>query len=263
LNSCLYRCRVVHNRFVPKPHKFSYRVYMFYLDLDELDAMTRQVKMVSRNRFNIFGFYDQDHIKYQRWDGQDTKSKLMAYLRTNGIDLEGGRVYLLTYLRTLGYVFNPVSFYFCYDKTGEQQYAIAEVGNTYGEMKLFLLSDIKDGQAYKNEVKNFYVSPFIDLDASFNFKLNFPGERLSLFIDDYKEGQRIIATSLVGERQPLNDSRLLKNFLYFPLITIKVIGMIHWQAFLLWLKGLNYHPKGTNMHLQKGIANQQTKKVGI
>lgn len=260
LNSCLYRCRVDHHRFMPKQHKFNYKVYMFYLDLDELDLVAEQTKMISRNRFNVFGFYDSDHIKNIEWRGIDTKTKVITYLKEKGIDLSGGKIFLLTYLRTLGYVFNPVSFYFCYDGLGRQQCVVAEVGNTYGEMKLFLIPTLDSGKTTKVETKYFYVSPFVDLDATFSFKLNFPDDRLRLFIDDHKNEQRIISTSLVGNRQPLTDSRLMRNFLRFPLITLKVISMIHWQAFVLWSKGLNYHPKQRNMHLQKEIVPQRAPK---
>jgi DUF1365 family protein len=236
---------------------------MFYLDLDELDKMARQIKMISRNRFNVFGFYDKDHIKNDEGLRSDTKTKVLSYLKENNIDLTGGKVFLLTYLRTLGYVFNPVSFYFCYDHNGRQQCVVAEVGNTFGEMKLFLISSLKGGPAIKDETKYFYVSPFVDLDVTFNFRLNFPGDRLKLFIDDYKDDQRIISTSLVGSRQALTDGRLIVNFLRFPLITLKVISMIHWQAFLLWCKGLNYHPKQSNMHLQKRVLDNRSSKVEV
>ncbi|MGI9542756.1 MAG: DUF1365 domain-containing protein [Cyclobacteriaceae bacterium] len=263
MNSCLYRCRVDHHRFIPKRHKFNYGVYMFYLDLDELDLIAKQIKLISRNRFNVFGFYDRDHVKNKGKTGDDTKTKVLSYLKEQHIDLTDGKIFLLTYLRTLGYVFNPVSFYFCYDNQGRHQCVVAEVGNTFGEMKLFLIPAADGGQAAKDETKYFYVSPFVDLDATFNFKLNFPDDRLRLFIDDYKDDSRIITTSLIGDKQPLTDGRLLVNFLRFPLITLKVISMIHWQAFVLWCKGLNYHPKQRNMHLQKGVRNQRTPKVEI
>jgi len=259
MNSCLYKARVMHNRLAPKVHRFYYDVFMFYLDLDEIDTLHKHLKFMNRNRFNLFNFRDRDHLQLPR-EKPDTskniKQHLIDYLLTNGVDIGNGRIMLLTNLCTLGYQFNPVSFYFCYDEQNQPVCSIVEVCNTFLEMKpYFLGKDAKQGDGFKlNTGKYFYVSPFIDMDTNFDFDLHIPGEKLQLKIDDYdRAGERFFISTLSGERKPLKDSTLLLYFFTFPLITLKVIGLIHWQAFKLWLKKIPYHKKNNDLDLQKEV----------
>ena len=164
-NSSLYECTVMHHRLEPLKHRFVYKIFMFSLDLDELDSLHSKLWLFSRNSMNIFSFGDSDHLQYGK---TTTKENIIEYLRQNEIDLYGGKIYLITNLRTFGYVFNPVSFYFCYDAGGNAVCAVSEVGNTFGEMKPYLLdrTDKNETGFRKRMDKLFYVSPFINLDTA-------------------------------------------------------------------------------------------------
>lgn len=259
LNSCLYKARVMHTRFAPKQNKFHYDVFMFYLDLDEIDTLHRRLRLMSRNRFNLFNFRDKDHLQLPK-DNPDTSKNIRQhitdYLLDNGVNIGSGRIMLLTNLCTLGYQFNPVSFYFCYNEVGEPVCSVVEVCNTFLEMKpYFLGAGAKNGNGFRlNTEKYFYVSPFIDMDTHFDFDLDIPGEKLQIKIDDYdKAGKRFFISTLSGKRRQLNDKTLLLYFFSFPLITLKVISLIHWQAVKLWLKKIPYHKKTADGHLQKEV----------
>jgi len=258
-NSCLYKARVMHNRLAPKVHRFHYDVFMFYLDLDEVDTLHKKLKYMSRNRFNLFNFRDKDHLQLPKGNpdtGKNVKQHITDYLAANGVDFGNGRIMLLTNLCTLGYQFNPVSFYFCYDEQNQPLCSVVEICNTFLEMKPYFLgaeTRLKDGFKLNTE-KYFYVSPFIDMDINFDFDLHIPGEKLRIKIDDYdKSGERFFISTLSGDRKPLKDSTLLLYFFSFPLITLKVIGLIHWQALKLWLKKIPFHKKNDDRHLQKEV----------
>lgn len=258
-NSCLYKARVMHNRLAPKKHQFHYNVFMFYLDLDEIDTLDRQMKFMSRNGFNLFNFRDKDHLQLPKEKPDTSKnirSHITDYLQTQGVVIGAGRIMVLTNLCTLGYQFNPISFYFCYDKDDQPLCSIVEVCNTFREMKpYFLGTETKQDGHYKlNTAKLFYVSPFIDMDTNFDFDLQVPDEKLQIRIDDFdQQGKRFFISTLSGNRKPLTDANLLIYFISFPLITLKVISLIHWQAFKLWLKKLPFHKKDADKELQKEV----------
>jgi len=259
MNSCLYKARVMHNRLAPKVHRFHYDVFMFYLDLDEIDVLHKQLKFMSHNRFNLFNFRDRDHLQLPREKPDTSKNvrqHITEYLLGNGVDIGNGRIMVLTNLCTLGYQFNPVSFYFCYNEQNQPVCSIVEVCNTFLEMKpYFLGKSAMEGDSFKlNTEKYFYVSPFIDMDTSFDFDLHIPGEKLKVKIDDYdRAGKRFFISTLSGDRKLLKDSTLLLYFFSFPLITLKVISLIHWQALKLWLKKVPFHKKEDDMELQKEV----------
>lgn len=259
INSCLYKAKVMHYRLAPKIHRFHYSVFMFYLDLDEIGTLAKRLKFMGRNRFNLFNFRDKDHLQLPKENPDTSKNirqHITGYLQTNGIVIGNGRIMVLTNLCTLGYQFNPVSFYFCYDEQGAPVCSVVEVCNTFLEMKpYFLGNDCMQGDKFKlNTEKYFYVSPFIDMDTNFDFDLHIPGEKLQIKIDDYdKNGKRFFTSTLSGVRRELNDATLLRYFFSFPLITLQVIGLIHWQALKLWLKKIPFHKKNNDLHLQKEV----------
>jgi len=259
MNSCLYKARVMHHRLAPKPHSFHYSVFMFYLDLDEIDMLAKKLKFISRNRFSLFNFRDKDHLQLPREKPDTSKNirqHITDYLASNKVHIGNGRIMVLTNLCTLGYQFNPVSFYFCYDEQGQPVCSVVEVCNTFLEMKpYFLGGEAKSGDHFKlNTTKYFYVSPFIDMDTNFDFDLQIPGDKLKIKIDDYdKDGNRFFISTLNGERRVLKDLTLLLYFISFPLITLKIISAIHWQALKLWLKKIPYHKKNQDMPLQREV----------
>lgn len=225
MRSALYECRVEHARFGATPHRFRYRVFVFALDLAEIDALAKRIPWLSRNRFNLFSFFDRDHLD-------------VAPL----LGVTPARTLLITNLRILGYVFNPVSFYFCFDGDDTPLAAVAEVNNTFGETKPYVLPRASfDGQHFAStQRKDFYISPFIERDVDLRLRLAIPGEKLTLVVDDLRDGERILHASLTGKRAPLTSARLLWFALKYPLLTLKVIGAIHWHALRLWLKGIPF-----------------------
>jgi len=254
MNSCLYECAVMHHRLAPKEHHFRHDIFMFYLDLDELDALAQTIRCFSRNRRNLYTFRDDDHLPS---GSQPLKQRLLDYVTASGISLDPrGRIMLLTLPRVAGYIFNPVSIYYCFDPSGAPCCAIAEVGNTFGEMKLFLLrpEEFHENKMFQKVTpKHFYVSPFSSLELSFDFKLRIPGENLDIRIDDRDGDEKILLSTLTGQRIGLSNPRLLWFTVKYPLVTLKVIALIHWHAFVLWLKHVPFHRKADNPALQSGV----------
>lgn len=259
MNSSIYTCKVMHHRLSPKKHSFWYNIYLFYLDLDEIPALAKKHRFFGFNTFNLFNFRDKDHLELPRENPdllKNVRQHLTQYLAENGVVLGNGKVMLLTNLAVLGYNFNPVCFYFCYDESAKPLCAVVEITNTYHEKKLFFIgADELVGDAFKQQAeKYFYVSPFTDLDTIFDFELHIPAEKLDIKIDDHdREGNRFFISTLKGNKKPLTNKTMLRYFFSIPLIPLWVMGMIHWQAFLLWRKNISFHPKGANQNLQKDV----------
>jgi DUF1365 family protein len=256
LRSCLYECTVMHHRLTPKENRFTYGLFLFCLDLDEIDTVCAKTRGLSHNRFNFYTFKDRDHLTVLG-GGDSVKQNLAAYLAQHGVDFpENGRAILLTLPRVLGYIFNPVSFYFCFDAEGTPLCALAQVGNTFGEMKPYLFAaPDADGVFRLRTPKHFYVSPFSALDLDFDFKLRVPKSALEIHINDLQGESTVLLSSLTGTQVPLTTARLAWLTIKFPFVTLKVIFLIHWQALLLWLKRLPYHAKSANAHLQRDVLN--------
>jgi DUF1365 family protein len=252
VNSSLYNCTVMHHRLQPKDHRFVYRIFLWCLDLDEIPALASRLLLFSHNRRNLFSFRETDHLSF---GGASLKEGVIAFAQSHGERGEIAKILLVTHLRTMGHLFNPVSFYFCTGPGGELRCAIAEVGNTFGEMKPFFIPASEVSMFRKQEEKLFYVSPFVHLQSSFEFRLAMPAETLKIAIDDREAGKKFLATTLTGPRRELTNLRLLLYSVRFPLITLQVIGKIHWQALRLWLKGIPYHKKTEHPHLQQGIRH--------
>lgn len=255
MNSCLYKAMVCHNRLAPRPHRFDYKVFLFCLDLAEIDTLSKKLRLLSHNRFNLFNFRDSDHLQLPG-TAAGLRSHLTQWLQTQNIELGTGRVMLLTNCRTLGYQFNPVSFYFCFDQEDKPLCAVAEVGNTFHELKPYLLDrSCLTANTFREKIrKYFYVSPFIDLDTWFDFDLSIPDQALRIQIDDYDaEGHRFFISTLDGKRRKLTDRNLIRSFLSIPFVTLKVITLIHWEALKLWRKKIPFHRKASQPELQRDV----------
>lgn len=259
----------MHARFAPKAHRFLYRIFLFALDLDELGALHRRLRLFSLNRRNLYSFREGDYLPSHEpvhnpgsasrsvapGDPSSLKARVVAHLAAHGIDLAGGRVLLVTLPRVAGYLFNPVSFYFCHDRTGAPVAALAEVTNTFREMKPYLLGPEtrRDGAFVWRVPKHFYVSPFSDVDVAFDFRLRPPGERLAIQIDDYIGAARTLTSTLTGPRRSLTDANLAWFTLKYPFISLKVIGLIHWHALRLWLGKVPWFPKAARAADQRDL----------
>ncbi len=258
MNSSLYKATVMHHRLAPKKHRFYYNVFMFYIDLDEIDLLKKKFLFFSHNRFNFFSFRDKEHLQLpidKPDTSKSTKQHITTYLKENGIDASGCRIMLLTNLNILGYNFNPVSFYFVYDGNNRPVCSVAEIGNTFGEMKPYLLTkeQLTKNKFHLNTTKYFYVSPFFNHDANFDFNLVIPDDVLNLRIDTFHKEERVFISTLIGSKKPLSNLNLLWYSIRFPFLTLKIITLIHWNALLIWRKKIPYHKKEDDLNLQQGV----------
>jgi uncharacterized protein len=265
LNSCLYECVIVHRRLRPRPYAFEHRMMMLYADLDELETVDRNTRLLSLERRNLYSFRDADYFPTGAQGA--LKARVSAFLHERGIDLPAtGRIRLLTLPRVLGYIFNPISIYFCSDGEERPLCAIAEVGNTFRETKLFLLpaqpaqagaeTAPRDPARFRLRVpKLYYVSPFSSLDICFDFDLRLPGRTLQMHIEDWNADGKLLESHLRGLRVPLSDRQLLRFALKFPALTLKVIALIHWHALWLAFRRVPWHRKSARPDLQREVLN--------
>jgi DUF1365 family protein len=231
---------------------------MMYADLDELPSLHRRLRLLSHNRANLYSIRDADY--FPTATAGDLKARVLGFLRERGMHLSAqARVRLLTLPRILGYIFNPISIYFCSDEADLPVCAIAEVGNTFGEKKLFLLPlkpDARRVHRFKVRVpKDYYVSPFSDLDISFDFDCLLPQETLRVHIEDWDQDGRLLISHLRGKRLPLSDYQLARFAVKFPALTLKVITLIHWHALRLAMKRVPWHRKAENPELQRDVLS--------
>lgn len=254
MRSSLYSCTVYHRRTQPRVYGFSTRMFMWHLDLAEIDELAQNLPLLSRNRRNVYTFRDDDHL----YLGRETLAEnVRAYLKQEGVEAVPARISLLTNLRTFGYVFNPVSFYFCEDASGEPLAVVVEVHNTFGELKPFLLrrEDLSRSGFRKTYPKLFYISPFSELDQRLEIRVRMPDDRLSIQVNNYAHGEKrpFFRSALTGQAKPLSSASMAAYTLRFPLVTLKVITLIHWHALKLYLKRVPFYRKSNQPHLQKGI----------
>jgi uncharacterized protein len=251
--SAIYACEVVHERLKPRRHGFRYELFFMDLWLDELPRLDAGLRLFSLHGLNAFSFYDEDHLDL---GAGNTRLNLARWLRQeHGVEItEGMRVRLITLPRMLGYLFNPVCFYFIYDADGRALHAVCEVTNTFHEMKPYYLGmPVREGYFERVLPKQFYVSPFSKLDTSFHFQLEVPAERIRIHIDDLEAGERTLVSWIHGEKQAMSDLLLARSLLRYPAMTLLVIARIHWQALLLWWRKFEFFRKRARPDLQTGV----------
>ena len=237
---CLYQGHVMHMRLTPFAHKFRYRVFSMLLDIDRLSQTLAPLRLMKLDQFGLLSFSRKDH-GYR--DGSDLRPWVEEQLATKGIAAPH-RIWLLSFPRILGYAFNPLAVYFCEDAEGRMTGIVYQVKNTFGDQHPYVIQpeEDPDGAFRHDQQKGFFVSPFIQLDQTYRFTIRRPDARLAVRIRQHDEtGPNLIATQS-GTRRPLTDAAVLRLWASHPLMTLKVIAAIHWQALKLWLKGARFIP---------------------
>lgn len=230
----LYAGQVWHARAAPH-HAFRYRTYMHLFDLDEVDRINERFRILGYNRRRMVSLHDADHF-----DGRPLRQGVEHALVSRGHAWPGGRVLLLTHCRVAGYVFNPVSFFYCFAPDGHLAAVVAEVNNTYGERHVYVLPGDTTAQVHKKE---FHVSPFFGLEGSYRFEVGPPGEALRVGVALTVGAERRFDARLALTRKRLSDGALLGMLARYPVVTAQVMAAIHWEALRLWWKGVPFRDK--------------------
>lgn len=258
--AALYFGDVMHARLKPMGHRFNYRVMSLLIDLDRLDEADSTSRLFGVNRAALYSFHEKDH-------GDRNGSSLRAYAQrcaaTHDIDLTGGRVELLCYPRLLGYTFNPLSVYYCHRFDGTLALIIYEVRNTFGDIHSYVLPVMAgqqtDAGIRQVQDKLFYVSPFIETAMRYHFRVSPPSDEVKLRILETDAEGPLLAATFYGRRQALTSRALLRSFFGLPLVTLKIMAAIHWEALRLWIKGARLVPRPTAPAANTGLASERSR----
>jgi DUF1365 family protein len=253
LRSALYTGSVMHRRVRPRAHRLRYRVFWMLLDLDEIASLPSHLRLFSHNRFNAVSFYDNDHGD---GSGRPLRTQIEEHLKLVGVE-SGGPIRLFCMPRVFGYGFNPLSVYFCYQTDGALAAILYEVHNTFRQRHWYLIrADRVAGPVVDQRCnKLFYVSPFMDMDMSYAFRVALPDERIALAIRAADKDGLLLVAALSGKCRPLTDSVLLRLLAMYPLLTLKVVGAIHWHALRLLLKGMRLRARPNPPTLPVTVVN--------
>ena len=243
--SGIYIGKLRHRRFTPARHEFTYPLFMVFLDIDRLPQLMKVSPLTAYNRRNWISYYECDHFGDA---AQRLRERLSQDAQRKGVSIPDGRIFLLTHLRYLGYNFNPVSFFYCYDREERLQMIMAEVNNTFGETENYWLTSRVEHPAGSNKryrfPKTFHVSPFFKMRQEYDWTFTPPGERLISQSVSYEDGQPIFDSTLTMDRRDWSQRELHRAIVRFPWMTAKVITSIHWQAVRLLMKRVSVvaHP---------------------
>ena len=239
MNSCIYNGEVSHTRFRPVKHFLKYKTFSLFIDLDEMDKLDKIIPIFSINNFNVFSFYNKDHGKR---DGKPLKNWVIESLKRFKVKANVNKIKLLCYPRIFGYVFNPLSIFYCYENDLLKA-VFYEVKNTFNEQHTYIFKTKNNESIIQKCKKKFYVSPFMDMDTYYSFKLLKPNNKLFVSIKQTGKEGSILNAVQIGERKEFNFKQLIFNFFRYPLMTIKIIIAIHYEALLLWKKGAIYRSR--------------------
>lgn len=244
MKSCIYKGQVSHQRYAPRVHAFTYSLFMMYVDLDELPTLFNEHLLWAINKPNLASFHRDDH------HGKDANlaDSIRSLVQQQTGEIPEGPIRLLTHFRYFGYVFNPLSMYFCYDKSGSYiTHIVAEVMNTpWKEQHCYVLSNQQRDQIISaSHKKEFHVSPFMNMDMDYHWEIHIPDDHMNIHIENWSQGKKLFDASLYLHKVEINSVSLRNVLFNFPLMTLKVVAMIHVEALKLWIKGIQYvsHPK--------------------
>lgn len=260
IQSGLYIGKVMHMRLRPQRHRFTYRVFSLLLNIDELPSLDKAKRLFGYNRRAIVSFHDKDH-------GDGTKGGLRHWVEEQlaraGLQGAGMSIYILCYPRIYGYVFNPLTLYFCYDAQGGLRAVLYEVSNTFAERHTYIMRVLEGeltGQGFHQQCKkDFYVSPFLPMDCFYNFYIEPPDEKLLVRIHEEDADGMVLVANFAATRSPINDRTLGLALLRHPLMTLKVSASIYWEALRLWRKGLTiYRHKAAASKVDSTVVSNPT-----
>jgi len=242
MNSGLYVGHVMHDRRTPACNRFKYGIYYLYADLAELDELDRSLRRFAHNGRALVSFHDADHGPR---DGSALRPWIDRLLGRAGIELDGGRVAILSFPRVLGFKFYPVSFWYCFHADGSLRAILAEVQNTFGQHHNYLLHSAGEPMSWQERptvTKVFHVSPFIDMDARYEFHFTEPGDQLAVSIYDYVKGPLLLVAAISLDRRELTDPALLKTVWRYGPMSARAFVLIHFQALKIVAKRIRYIP---------------------
>ncbi|MDA0781540.1 MAG: DUF1365 domain-containing protein [Rickettsiales bacterium] len=245
IDARIFNAKVMHKRLFPKVNGFTYGIYYIALPLEQLNEKSTALPDISINKYAYLSFYEKDHGSRE---GTNLELWIRKILKEHNINEHIKEIQLVCMPRVFGYVFNPVSFWLCFDKNEKLIAVLCEVNNTFGETHSYLcynkdMKEIKTDDIIKTK-KLFHVSPFLKREGGYKFRFSLNGNKLGIWIDFYdSEGKKQLITSLIGTLEPLTKESLRKAFYKHPLVTLKTIFLIHWQAIKLIIKGIKYIPK--------------------
>lgn len=257
MNSAVYWGQLMHNRLRPKKHRFCYRIAPWVLDLNALESLSSKLRFFSINRFNLVSFHEKD---YGDGSGRPLQKQIQQLLAREKL-CPPTSIKLLCFPRVLGYVFNPLSVYYCFDATEKLYAVVYEVSNTFGERHSYVIpapqEEADQKILHQAASKQLHVSPFFPMDCHYTFRLTAPSERLTLGIHLHDQQGKLFGAVFTGKQCPLNDRNILKQTALLPLQTIKVIAAIHWEALRLFVKGISvfkHKPAQNSFSYSRGWA---------
>ncbi|MFT6984643.1 MAG: DUF1365 family protein [Psychromonas sp.] len=248
IHSSIYRGEVFHQRFTPREHKFSYKIFFLAIDLDELPLLNKMGPYFKTGRFAPLRFFAPDYLQHK---STITTKDVWDKVSELGGKNKQGRVLFIGQMRCFGLYFSPINSYYCYDQQGQLSYLLAEVSNTPWNERHYYLIDLNNKPVCE---KAFHVSPFMDMGMNYHWRIKAPADHLNLSIENCtqdKAQEKLFRASIVMTRQPFTNKNLLKNLLAIPMMSAKTVLGIYWQALKLYLKGVPYigHSKKEENHV--------------